>query len=174
MDTTTNIGPIDGQDIIYCPDQELVTYSSKGDCDCDGPGGSLKMDPDWQPETTLQWFNPATGKKEFVNSCLVPGIVVSQVVCRKTRPKILGSLGSVSFDNGPWIPCVCYDIGDDKNDPRLGEFSYALHKMANTGGTPMAVPEGVRYRTRIHCGVPASVLCVDGVTRHFALQSFQG
>jgi len=163
--STTNIGPIDGQYIEYDPDSGLVTFSSKGDCDCDGPGGSLDMDPDWQPETTLQWSG------QSVDQCEVPGVVVPPAICQKTRLKVLGSLAEVSFDNGPWIQGVVTDIGPHH---KLGEFTFAMHKMLKTGGTPAAVPEGIRYRTRIHTGIPArAIMCHDGVVRQYALQGYR-
>lgn len=163
--STTNIGPIQDQPILYDPETGLVEYECKGDCDCDGPGGSLQMDPDWQPETTLQWSGAS------VNSCEVPGVVIPPAICQKTRLKVLGSLAEVSFDGGPWVQGVVYDIGPRT---KLGEFSYAMHKMLGTGGTPRAVPDGIRYRIRIHTGQAAhAIMCHDGVSRLFALQSYR-
>lgn len=170
MNTSTNIGPIEGRDILYCPDTGLVEYLSKGDCDCDGPGGSLKMDPDWQPTTSLQWFNPDTDKLEYVNSLIVPGCVVPPAICQKTRLKVLGSLCECSFDNGPWVPGVVYDTGPHL---KLGEYSWGMHRDLGTGGNPRSAIEAfTRIRCRIHTGVPAKVLCRDGVTREYALKSF--
>lgn len=170
MSATTNIGPIQGRDIQYCPETGLVEFTSKGDCDCDGPGGSTAIDPDWQPTTSLRWFNPESGEMEYINSSIVPGIVVPPTICKKTRLKVLGCLGEVSFDHGPWVPGVVYDTGPSL---KLGEYSWGMHKLLGTKGNPRSAIEGfTRLRCRIHTGVPAKIKCCDGVVREYALRSF--
>lgn len=171
MQTTENLGPIEGRDIIYCPDTGLVTFTSKGDCDCDGPGGSLEMDPDWQPTTSLRWLNPVTKKIEYIDSCVVPGVVVPPVIIKRTAKIVLGCLCGVSFDGGPWIQGVVYDSGPPD---KIGEDSWGMHKLLGTGANPRSGIEGfTRLRYRLYTGIPATgIKCVDGVVRSFALQRF--
>lgn len=149
-----------GCPIYYDEAAKTIITTARAMVDSDGPGGSLKEDPDWQAETSYR-HNGAS-----LNAHEVPYIVLPPDVIKAVPGVILGCKAQILHTRtGKFCTCVVGDIGPKA---KIGEISVQAAKRIGVNPSPTRGGEDepvIEYR--IWPGVPAEV---DGVT--YTLQRF--
>lgn len=100
----------------YRPHSPVLTVTDS-DNDLDGPGGSRKVDPCWQGQTSLRFLDGSS-----CDSRKFPGVVMSPLL-EKLGVK-LGDFCLVSW-NGAVRPAQVYDLGPTR---KAGENSICLNR----------------------------------------------
>ena len=136
-------GMLDGNVTLFPYEQSRAVLAiSDSDNDLDGPGGSKRVDPCYQPQTSLRYLDQSS-----CDSRRFPGVVISPAL--KALGVMLGDFCLVSW-NGAVRSAQVYDIGPTR---KAGENSIFLNRGLGL------VPAAKSDHWAAECGHDAQDVC---------------